>query len=126
MAFDGVRGMLSRRNFFKLSAGTAGAAAVAASATALGPIETMASFNNIGSLIFLNQGGSTGVFVSFNGNPGSQFITADIKTPNQGAFCRAENQAKKLDNNNNATYIANIFNDGPGSVFFNLQGGGLS
>lgn len=84
------------------------------------------SFNNVGPLIFLAPGGAFNWFYTFGGDQGTQFASADVKTPNQGAVHLADQQRKKKDNNGNATYFVRITNQGPGGCFHNLQGGGMS
>lgn len=83
------------------------------------------AFNNVGSIVYLDAGASAWWWYSFGGDRGTQFATADIKTPNQGAVHLADNQRKKKDNNGNATYYVRIQNQGPGGCFHNLQGGGV-
>ena len=83
------------------------------------------SLNNFGTPVFLAEGANTVWTISFTGDPGSQFFTADIKIPNQGAVHWADQQKKRKDNNGNATYSVVITNQGPGGCFHNLQGGGL-
>jgi len=85
------------------------------------------SFSNMGPLTFLAQGQTASWwFNRGGGDAGTQFATADIKTPNQGAVHLADQQQKMIDNNGNATYFVNITNQGPGGCFHNLQGGGVS
>jgi hypothetical protein len=84
------------------------------------------AFNNTGPLTFLAQGQSAFWRYSFGGDRGTQFASADVKTPNQGAMHMADQQAKEKDNNGNTTYFVRITNQGPGSCFHNLQGGGMS
>ncbi len=52
--------------------------------------------------------------------------TADIKIPNSGAVHLAGNQRKRKSNNGSTTYFVRITNQGPGSCFHNLQGGGMA
>ena len=85
------------------------------------------AFNNLGPLTFLAPGQTA--FWSFNrgaGDAGTQFASAEVKRPNQGAVHLADQQRKRLDNNGNATYFVNVTNQGPGGAFHNLQGGGMS
>ena len=84
------------------------------------------AFNNVGALVYLAQGAATTWNYSFGGDRGTQFASAQIKTPNQGAVHLADQQRKKVDNNGNATYFVNITNQGPGGCFHNLQGGGMA
>ena len=88
------------------------------------------SFNNLGPLTFLDQGQDAWWWYNFGGDQGTQMATADIKTPNGNAngpaVHLADNQAKQLDNNGNATYFVHITNQGPGSAWHNLQGGGMA
>ena len=84
------------------------------------------AFNNFLGVVFLAQGQTVTWTYSFGGDRGTQFASADIKTPNQGAVLLADQQRKKKDNNGNATYFVNITNQGPGGCFHNLQGGGMS
>jgi hypothetical protein len=84
------------------------------------------AFNNLGPLTSLAPGQSFYWWYNFGGDHGTQFASADIKTPNQGGVHLADNQRKMKDNNGNATYYVRITNQGPGSCFHNLQGGGMS
>lgn len=84
------------------------------------------SFNNVGPQTFLAQGQTVTWNYSFGSDRGTQFASADIKIPNQGAVHLADQQRKRKDNNGNAAYFVNITNQGPGGAFHNLQGGGLS
>jgi hypothetical protein len=84
------------------------------------------AFNNVGSLVSLGPGQSTTWQYSFVGDPGTQFASADIKTPNSGAVHLADNQRKIKDNAGNTTYFVTITNQGPGACFHNLQGGGMA
>jgi hypothetical protein len=83
------------------------------------------AFNNLGSLVSLNPGTSIWWWYSFGGDRGTQFASADVKTPNSGAVHLADEQRKQKDNNGNATYFVRITNQGPGVAFHNLQGGGM-
>jgi hypothetical protein len=84
------------------------------------------AFNNVGALSTLAEGQSAFWWHTHGaGNHGTQIATADVKAPNSGAILIANDQGKSLDNNNNATYFVTIRNIGPGSVFYNLQGGGV-
>jgi hypothetical protein len=84
------------------------------------------AFNNVGAIVNLAQGQSAFWNYSFPGDRGTQFASADIKIPNSGAVHLADNQRKVKLNNGNATYFVRITNQGPGSCFHNLQGGGMS
>jgi hypothetical protein len=83
------------------------------------------AFENVGPLTFLAPGQTAGWWFSYGADHGTQFATADIKIPNQGAVHLADQQRKRKDNNGNATYFVNITNQGPGGCFHNLQGGGV-
>jgi hypothetical protein len=83
-------------------------------------------FNNVGSIANLNPGEEAWWWYTVGGNPGAQYASADIKTPNLGGVHLADQQQKMVDNNGNATYFVRITNQGPGSAFHNLQGGGFS
>lgn len=89
-------------------------------------MEEIMAFNNAGPLTFLAQGQSVGWTYSFGNDRGTQFASADVKAPNQGAVHEADNQAKRKENNGGATYFVRILNRGPGGAFHNIQGGGLS
>jgi hypothetical protein len=84
------------------------------------------SFHNLGPLTSLVPGQQAYWWYSFGGDKGTQFASADIKTPNLGGVHLADLQEKILDNNKNATYYVRITNEGPGACFHNLQGGGMS
>ena len=84
------------------------------------------AFNNVGGIVYLAAGQSAWWSYWFGGDRGTQFASADIKIPNQGAIHLADDQRKKKDNNGNATYFVRITNQGPGGCFHNLQGGGMS
>jgi len=84
------------------------------------------AFNNVGPLTFLAAGQDAWWWYSFGGDHGTQFASADIKTPNQGGVHLADNQRKQKNNNGSTTYFVRIQNQGPGGCFHNLQGGGLS
>jgi hypothetical protein len=84
------------------------------------------AFNNVGALTFLAQGQTASWNYSYPADHGTQFASADVKTPNQGAVHLADQQRKRKDNNGNAAYFVNITNQGPGGAFHNLQGGGMS
>lgn len=83
------------------------------------------AFSNVGPLTFLAQGQSVTWSYSFGADRGTQFATADVKAPNQGAVHVADNQAKRKENNGSATYFVLIRNQGPGAAFHNIQGGGV-
>ncbi|MHA4866634.1 hypothetical protein ACXZ1M_02905 [Duganella sp. PWIR1] len=84
------------------------------------------AFNNVGPLTFLAPGQTAFWNYSYGSDHGTQFASADVKTPNQGAVHMADQQRKRKDNNGNATYFVNIHNQGVGGCFHNLQGGGMS
>lgn len=85
------------------------------------------AFNNVGPLTFLSAGGSAYWWYNRgSGDAGTQFASADIKTPNGGAVHIASDQEKKLDNGGQATYYVTITNNGPGGAWHNLQGGGMA
>jgi hypothetical protein len=84
------------------------------------------AFNNAGPITFLAEGQPAFWTYSFGGDAGTQFASADVKIPNQGAVHLADQQRKSLDNNDNATYFVTITNQGPGGSFHNIQGGGMS
>lgn len=86
------------------------------------------AFNNVGPLTYLAPGQTAYWWYSYgNGQDrGTQFASADVKTPNQGAVHLADQQRKEKDNNGTANYYVNITNQGPGGCFHNLQGGGMS
>lgn len=83
------------------------------------------AFNNLGPLVFLAPGQTVFWSYSFGNDRGTQFASADVKTPNLGAVHRADNQRKRKDNNGVATYFVDIHNLGTGGCFHNLQGGGM-
>ncbi|QJD88713.1 hypothetical protein HH213_00440 [Duganella dendranthematis] len=82
------------------------------------------AFNNVGPLTFLAPGQAVTWSYTYGGDRGTQFASADVKTPNQGAVHLADQQRKAKDNNGNATYFVTIHNQGVGGCFHNLQGGG--
>jgi hypothetical protein len=84
------------------------------------------AFNNVGPLVSLNPGQSVGWNYSYGGDRGTQMATADVKTPNSGGVHRAFDQKKRKLNNGDTTYFVSITNEGPGSCFHNLQGGGMA
>ncbi|VVE72633.1 hypothetical protein PAN31117_04463 [Pandoraea anapnoica] len=85
------------------------------------------AFNNIGPLTFLNPNQAAYWWYVRNGGEdlGTQFASADVKTPNSGGIHRADNQRKEKDNNGHTTYYVTITNLGPGGAWHNLQGGGM-
>ena len=83
------------------------------------------SFTNVGGLVFLNPGQSVTWSYSWGDDHGTQFASADVKTPNQGGVHLADNQTKMKNNAGAATYSVRITNQGPGGCFHNLQGGGV-
>jgi hypothetical protein len=84
------------------------------------------AFNNVGPLTYLPPGGSAWWWYTFGGDRGTQFASADVKTPNLGGVHLADMQRKEKDNNGNTTYFVRITNQGPGGCFHNLQGGGMA
>jgi hypothetical protein len=84
------------------------------------------AFNNVGPLTFLAPGQTAFWFYTYGPDHGTQFASADIKTPNLGAVHLADDQRKRKDNNGDATYFVAIHNQGVGGCFHNLQGGGMS
>lgn len=84
------------------------------------------AFNNVGPLTYLASGQSAWWTYSYGGDHGTQFASADVKTPNLGAIHLADNQTKEKDNNGHTHYGVRILNEGPGGAFHNLQGGGMS
>jgi hypothetical protein len=84
------------------------------------------SFNNVGPLTFLAPGQAVTWNFSYGDDHGTQFASADVKTPNQGGAHLADLQRKVKANNGVATYFVRITNQGPGGCFHNLQGGGMS
>jgi hypothetical protein len=88
--------------------------------------ENVMAFTNALPITYLAEGQSFWWWYTWGGDRGTQYASADIKTPNLGAVHLADNQRKRLDNNGNATYFVRILNQGPGGCFHNLQGGGMS
>jgi hypothetical protein len=84
------------------------------------------AFNNVGPLVFLAPGQTAFWSYSYGDDHGTQFASADMKTPNLGAVHLADQQRKRKDNNGVATYFVDIHNLGAGGCFHNLQGGGMS
>ncbi len=84
------------------------------------------AFSNVGGLTSLAEGQSAFWNYSYGGDHGVQFAAADIKTPNFGAVLLASDQEKRILNDGTTTYFVTITNLGPGVVFHNLQGGGVS
>jgi hypothetical protein len=84
------------------------------------------AFNNVGPLTFLAQGQTAFWSYTYGDDHGTQFATADVKTPNLGAVHVADEQGKRKNNNGVATYSVQIHNRGFGAAFHNLQGGGLA
>jgi hypothetical protein len=84
------------------------------------------AFNNLGPLTFLAPGQTATWNFSYGDDHGTQFASADIKAPNEGAVHLSDQQRKVLSNNGVATYFVNITNQGPGGCFHNIQGGGMS
>jgi hypothetical protein len=89
-------------------------------------MEEIMSFNNAGPLTFLAPGQTAFWNYSYPSDHGTQFASADVKAPNQGAVHVADEQGKRKENNGNATYFVQIHNRGTGGAFHNLQGGGMS
>lgn len=85
------------------------------------------AFNNLGPLTFLAPGETAYWWYIRNGGAdfGTQFASADIKTPNLGAVHLADSQRKRKENSGATTYYVNIHNLGAGGCFHNLQGGGM-
>ena len=85
------------------------------------------AFNNVGPLVSLSPGQHA--YWWFNRNNGqdfgTQFASADVKTPNAGGIHLADRQSKEKDNNGATTYRVVITNEGPGVAWHNLQGGGM-
>ncbi len=100
--------------------------AAPASADAHSFMEEIMAFNNVGPLTFLAPGQTAFWSYTYGADRGTQFASADVKTPNQGAVHLADQQRKRKDNNGNATYFVAIHNQGVGGCFHNLQGGGMS
>jgi hypothetical protein len=84
------------------------------------------AFNDVGPLTYLAPGGEAWWWYSFGGDHGTQFASADVKTPNLGGVHLADLQRKRKVNDGNTTYFVRITNQGPGGAFHNLQGGGMS
>jgi hypothetical protein len=84
------------------------------------------AFNDVGPLTYLAPGGEAWWWYSFGSDHGTQFASADVKTPNLGGVHLADLQRKQKVNNGNTTYFVRITNQGPGGAFHNLQGGGMS
>jgi hypothetical protein len=89
-------------------------------------VEDIMAFNNVGPLTFLAPGQSAFWSYSYGGDHGTQFASADVKTPNLGAVHLADQQRKQKLNNGNTNYFVAIHNQGAGGCFHNLQGGGMS
>ena len=85
------------------------------------------AFNNVGPLTLLNPGQTAYWWYTRNNGEGvgTQFASADIKTPNSGAVHLANDQRKEKDNTGRTTYFVSITNQGPGVCWHNLQGGGM-
>jgi hypothetical protein len=88
--------------------------------------EEIMAFNNVGPLTFLAAGQTAFWSYTYGTDRGTQFASADVKAPNQGGVHVADTQAKRKENNGNATYFVQIHNRGPGGAFHNIQGGGMS
>jgi hypothetical protein len=89
-------------------------------------LEEIMAFNNVGPLTFLAPGQTAFWSYSYPSDHGTQFASADVKAPNLGAVHVADEQAKRKENNGNATYFVQIHNRGIGGAFHNLQGGGMA
>jgi len=85
-------------------------------------------FNNLGAVTFLAEGGTAYWSYELNNGQdfGTQFASADVKTPNSGAVHLAFDQKKRKTNDGFTTYFVSITNQGPGPAWHNLQGGGMS
>ena len=86
------------------------------------------AFNNVGPVTFLNPGQTAYWWYNRNGGQdfGTQFASADVKTPNNGGIHLASDQKKEKDTSGQTTYYVSITNQGPGPAWHNLQGGGMS
>jgi hypothetical protein len=84
------------------------------------------AFNNVGPLTFLAAGQTAFWHYSFGADHGTQFASADVKTPNQGAIHMADQKLKQKNNDGGTMYFVDIHNLGTGACFHNLQGGGMS
>jgi hypothetical protein len=84
------------------------------------------SFSNLGSLAQLNEHEATTWWYNLGGDHGAQMAEADVKTPNAGAVHLADHQERKLENDQEATYFVTITNEGPGTAWHNLTGGGFA
>jgi hypothetical protein len=86
------------------------------------------AFNDLGPVTFLDEGQTAYWWYVRNGGEdfGTQFASADIKTPNAGGVHLAFDQRKEKDNNGHTTYFVSIANQGPGGSWHNLQGGGMT
>jgi hypothetical protein len=86
----------------------------AQSARAAHSWRTLWHFNNVGPLTFLAPGQSAFWSYSYGGDHGTQFASADVKTPNLGAVHLADQQRKQKLNNGNTNYFVAIHNQGVG------------
>jgi len=84
------------------------------------------AFNNVGTLVNLNPGQPAFWSYSYGGDHGTQMATADVKIPSLGGVHLAFDQKKRKVNDGTTTYFVTITNQGPGSCFHNLQGGGMA
>jgi len=84
-------------------------------------------FNNLGGETQLNGDGQAWWWYELDGyhNYGAQMAEADIKIPNAGAVHLADKQRRRLENDGEATYFVTITNEGPGTAWHNLCGGGF-
>jgi hypothetical protein len=83
------------------------------------------AFNNVGPLVYLAPGWTATWSYTYGDDHGTQFASADVKSPNLGAIHLAHQQRKSKDNAGNAMYYVDILNQGFGGCFHNLQGGGM-
>jgi hypothetical protein len=94
-------------------------------------LEEIMAFKNIGPVNFLVPGHTVTWTYSYGTDMGPQFACADIKArighrPVTSPVLVADQQAKQIQRNGNATYFVNITNKGPNVGQHNLQGGGLT
>jgi len=81
------------------------------------------AFNNAGTPVWIAPGGVQTWWYTFYDNRGSQYATADVKTP--GATMWATEQAEQMETSGYITYLVTFRNDGPNWCYYNLQGGGV-
>ena len=91
------------------------------------------AFNNMGALVWVDQGKSVTWWYTFDGGRdlGTQFASADIRISNPfnpGAILVADQQAKQVNSweDNRTTYYVRISSVNHGGAWHNLQGGGMS